>query len=496
MNTTKHYINGNYISGGIGFMQTVNPYTLQPFSKIEIGSDNEINFAVTSAKEAFSKWKYIGVTKRIDYVKKIASWLENEYGETGYKTKLKELIKNEMGKPLPETDIEIIESVDFINYFCNEATNSLNVKKNKLDNSLWPNKKSIQVIEPIGVIGIIKPWNYPLEMIIWSMIPALLTGNTVVIKPSEKSSLVALELAKAVKFSNIPDGVVNIVTGNSGTGKKLVAHKNIGMISFTGSVDAGKNVSLSCAKNLKKCTLELGGNDCAIVTKNANIDLAVNGIIWGSFTNAGQVCVGIKQVLVEKSIADILIKKLVEKTRLLKIGKDIGPIVDESQLNIALSMLQDAKNKGAKFLTGGTRNKELDGYFLNPAIITNLKENMELVNKECFAPVMPIYTVDSINDAIKIANNSKYGLGASIWTENKLEVESLASQLNVGMIWHNDVNIAFPSAVWSGRKNSGLGQELSATSFEEYGYKKHICFEESYDSSRDWWYPYSSLKSI
>ena len=337
---------------------------------------------------------------------------------------------------------------------------------------------------------LIKPWNYPLELLIWSIIPALLTGNTVVVKPSEKSSVVGLEIAKMAKFSDLPTGVLNIVTGDKNTGKALVEHKDVDMISFTGSEQSGRNVAILCAHNLTKCTLELGGNDYAIVADDADIELVANGLTWGAFTNAGQVCVGIKQVLIDEKIAGNVINAIVEKTIQLILNKDISPLVDITQLQAAKSFIEDAKLKGAKFLTGGTESKDHKGYFLLPSVITNLSDDMLLVKEECFAPLMPIRVVSSLDEAIHIANSSKYGLGASIWTRKQSTAVEVASRLDVGMVWHNDVNIAFPSAPWGGKKSSGIGSELSASVFEEYGCKKHICIENESAKSRDWWYPY------
>lgn len=490
MKQTKHYINNEYIKPDGNTIITKNPSTLENFAEVGIGTNTEVGLAVEAAKNALFGWKDSSVEDRVKLVEKIAEWLEQEYGDEGKETRLKKLIHNEVGKPLSESDIEVIESADFVRYFCAEASKALSPKKNELDTELWPTKESYQIIEPIGVVGIIKPWNYPIEMCIWSVIPALLTGNTVVIKPSEKSSLVGLELAKAAEYAGLPPGVLNIVTGDAITGKALVAHNDIDMISFTGSVEAGKNVAASCASSLKKCTLELGGNDYALVASDANIDLVVNGLIWGSFTNAGQVCVGIKQVLIDESIVDKLISKLINKTKQLVLGRDVSPVVDETQLIAVERSIEDAKSKGAKILIGGIRSEDHKGYYLLPTIITNLSSDMDLVENECFAPVMPIHSVRSLEEAVSITNSSKFGLGASIWTEDKRKADKIAKQLNVGMVWHNDVNIAFPSAPWGGRKYSGIGSELSSGAFDEYGCKKHICFENSSDITRDWWYPY------
>lgn len=490
MKKTKHYINSSYITSNAPFITTINPSTLENFACIIIGTEKEVDFAVQSARKALPEWGGTSVSHRVKIVEKFATWLEMEFGNEGEKTRLKTLIHNEIGKPFSEVEMEITESADFIRYFCAEAEKELYPRIITLDTDLWPSKSSSQIIDPIGVVGLIKSWGYPLELIVWSIIPALLTGNTVVIKPSEKSSLVGLEIAKIADFSGLPSGVLNIVTGDATTGKALAEHKDIDMISFTGSQRAGQSVAISCAQNLTKCTLELGGNDYAIVTDDADIELVANGLTWGAFTNAGQVCVGIKQVLIDKKIAEEVIEAIVKNTNQLILGQDISPLVDSSQLETAESFIQDAKSKGAVFLTGGERSKEHKGYFILPSVIINLSNNMDLVQGECFAPLMPIRVVSSLDEAISIVNSSKYGLGASIWTKRKSTAEDVANQLNVGMIWHNDVNVAFPSAPWGGKKSSGIGTELSSSAFEEYGCKKHICIENKSEKSRGWWYPY------
>ena len=490
MKKSSHYINGERISSSEEFIVTKNPSTEEDFAKVLIGGAEEISSAIEAAQLALPKWRNTPVTRRVALVTKIAEWLEQEYGNTGEATNLKKLIHNEIGKPIAECDIEVVESADFVRYFCSIASDSLEVKNNSLDQELWPDKESNQTLEPLGVVAIIKPWNYPLEMLIWSVVPALLVGNTIVVKPSEKSTLTALELIKALEYAGIPKGVVNIVCGDSETGKLLTSSPGVNMISFTGSYYAGRSVAQNASLNLTRYTLELGGNDYAIVLDDCDIELTANGLVWGAFTNAGQVCVGVKQVLIHESVAKELTKKLVEKTKKLVLGRDIGPIVDEKQFLLARKYIDNALDLGASVLARSTGKATSAGYYFEPIVIGNLNDDMDVVQNECFAPVMPLHTFRDIEEAVSIVNRSQYGLGASIWSGDKSRVETLAHKLDVGMVWHNDVNIAFPSAPWGGRKHSGLGTELSPSAFDEYGFKKHICLDNSADKSRDWWYPY------
>lgn len=457
-----------------------------------IGDEKQIETAVTAAKRALPIWAALSPQQRASYLLKCAVWMKEQYGSEGEMTSLKRQIVEEMGKPLPEADIEVIETASFIEYFCSISHSVLSPKEIPLNKDLWPTKRSTVLMEPVGVVGIIKPWNYPLELPMWSLVPALLAGNTVIFKPSEKAPGIGLVIGNMVDAVGMPPGVVNIVTGDKDTGRALVLHPGVNMVSFTGSVDAGREVAETCGRLLKRVTLELGGNDAAIVLPDVDLDLAANGLVWGAFCNAGQVCVGIKRVFVIDTIADRLISKLVERTKALRLGVDVGPLIDESQLISVGDMVDSAIADGATVLIGGARANERRGYFYCPTILSRVTNAMRIMRDECFGPVLPVTVCKTVDEAVFAANESSYGLGASIWTGDIEKGAQLARSLKVGMVWVNDVNVAFAETPWGGVKNSGIGYELSADSLLEYVTRKHVSIETSSENSRFWWYPYEN----
>ncbi len=447
--------------------------------------------AVEAASNALPLWSSWTVSRRAEIVRNAANILIDLYGEEGEETPLKRLISHEVGKRLPEADIEVIESSDIMGYYSENAVRLLAPKEPALNQKLWASKRSMIEYEPVGVVGIIKAWNYPLETPIWSLAPSLIAGNTVVFKPSEHSSFVGIEIGKIFEKAGIPKGVLNIVTGKKETGKHLARHGKVNLIDFTGSVETGRKIAISCSASLKKYRLELGGNDAAIVCRDADLELTSNGLVWGAFCNSGQVCVGIKRAFVDKTIFDTIVELIVNKTKSLVPTKDYGPLISEEQLVAVEGFVADALDKGAKILTGGKRLESQSGYYYPPTVLTGITADMRLMNEECFGPLLPIISVNNTEEAIILTNKSTYGLGASIWTSNKKNGVEVARRIQSGMVWINDVNVAFPETPWGGVKNSGVGFALSDQAIYGYIEYKHISIEESRENKRTWWFPYS-----
>lgn len=490
MRTGQLFINGEWTDSKISFEQ-LSPSTKNVFGTVCDANNDEVNLAVEAASSALPLWSSLSVSQRADIVKKAVDILIEMYGEEGEETPLKLLISDETGKRLPEADIEVIESSDMLAYYADHGARLLTPKEPSLNQELWATKKSIIEYEPVGVVGIIKAWNYPLEIPVWSLAPSLISGNTVVFKPSEHSSFVGLEIGKIFEKAGLPKGVLNIVTGGAKTGEYLVENKKVNMIDFTGSVETGKKIAVACASSLKKCNLELGGNDAAIVCDDADLELAANGLVWGAFCNSGQVCVGVKRAFVNENILNSILKSIVNKTNALTPCVDYGPIISEQQIIKIESFVSDAVNKGAKILSGGKRLKSESGYYYLPTVLTGITSDMKIMKEECFGPLLPIISVKNSVEAVTLANDSFYGLGASIWTSNKKNGLNLARKIQSGMVWINDVNVAFPEAPWGGVKSSGIGIALSDQAIYEYVEYKHISIEESDDNRRIWWYPYS-----
>jgi betaine-aldehyde dehydrogenase len=442
-----------------------------------------------AAQEAFRSWAATDLGERCRLVAVIATGLVSAYGEQLKESPLKDLITREVGKRLPEADIEVIESSDMVTFFSTRAPDVLGQRSLHLNTDLWPTKRSRVVFEPLGVVAVIKPWNYPLELPLWSIAPALVAGNTVVFKPSEHSPLVGLEIARLCEQAGIPKGVVNVVTGDAETGRLLAQHPGVNKVSFTGSVGVGRSIGEDCGRRFLPHSLELGGNDAAIVLEDVDVELAANGLVWGAFCNSGQVCVRPKRFLFHRSLREKLIDLIRAKTEQMRVDVDYGPMISEHQRSVTANFVADAVNRGAKLVAGG-KAIDKEGFYYAPTVLTDVPTDAKLIEEECFGPVMPVMFFDSESDAIALANASVYGLGASIWTTSTEAFERIAPLLNVGMVWMNDVNVAFPEAPWGGRKMSGIGAELSEFAILDYTRMKHVCVETSNDQRRAWWYPY------
>lgn len=483
-------INGKWIETSKK-LASINPANEKSVGNACLAGKEEVVKAVNAAKKAQTQWKSIGVWERAKILSKIADEVLKR------EESLKSLITQEMGRPLVESEVEVLETADMIMFFANEGKTYFEGETFPIDPELFPNKISFTISEPIGVIGIIKPWNYPLELPFWSIAPALLAGNTIIFKPSELTPFVGMEIGKICKNAGIPDGVVNILTGDSSTGQHLV-QSDIDMISFTGSIETGKKIMKNSAEKLHKISLELGGSDPMIICNDSDFEEALNGALWGRFTNCGQVCVAAKRIFIEKDIAKDFISEFVEKTKGLIIGDgqdpntDIGPLVSHEQREKLLVQVEDAIRKGAKIECGAKIPSNYNkGFYYEPTVITNVKGNMRIMNEEVFGPVAVISIFSKLEDVIVEANKTKFGLGASIWSKNLDTVFNLTSKLDCGMIWVNEINVAYPQCPWGGVKHSGIGKELSKYGLREFTNIKHINIDYGQEKTRPWWFPYN-----
>jgi len=458
-------------------IKAINPSNEEIIGEVSASSIEEVNSAVSIAKESFGSWKNTKIEERIKLLKKLSELLEKE------KTNFTELIMKEIGKPKIEAETEVLDSQGAIDYYCKKIK-EIKEKNIDFDQEFFPKTKGSVKFEPQGVIGLITPWNYPLSLSMWTIVPALLTGNSIVYKPSENSVLIGQKINEVIN-KILPKGVFNIIYGDSKIGKILVK-SDMDKLFFTGSVKAGKHIIGNIG--LKPVALELGGKDSAIVCKDADIDLAVKGIVWGAINNAGQVCTSTEKVYVSEEIADEFIKKVVEEVKKLRKGIDFGPLINKEQLNKVENHVKEAISEGAKLLTGGKKIQG-KGFFFEPTVLVNVKEEMKIMCEETFGPIIPIKTVKNEDEVIEFTNNSKYGLGTTIWTNNIEKGKEIGKKIHVGMIWINDVNLPMSGGdYWGGTKLSGLRcsesklmQCLKAKTFVSYSGKE----------KRDWWYPYS-----
>jgi len=472
---------------------SIDPSTGEILGQAVSSTEDDVSQAVIAANSALPEWSLRPIGERAELVGAVASELLKEYGDEGRPTRLKSLISNEMGKRLPESDIEVVESADILSFYAKHGPACLQDRHLALDAELWPSKQSIIKYSSVGVVGIIKPWNYPLELPIWTLGAALITGNTVVLKPSELAPLTGTALAELFEKVGFPNGVVNLVNGGKEVGRSLVHNNSVDMISFTGSSNVGREIAVVCAEKMKRCSLELGGKDAMIVLPDADLDLAANGATWGSFTNCGQVCVGVKRILVAREVYSLFLERFLQKVEALRLGIDIGPVVSQEQLEKVELHIRDAVARGAVILTGGSRSTVPDspnGFYFEPTVISGVDNQMLLSHADTFGPVVFITQYDDLDETIRELGNNRYDLGASVWTSN-IEVGcEIARQLPTGMVWINDVNVAFPQAPWCGRRWSGHGIELSELSLYEYSVPQHINAETGHENRRAWWFPY------
>lgn len=491
MNQASVYINGEWV-GGSSKHDVVSPVTGKVIGAIVYTEPSLIDEAVSTARAASPGWRSTSTNERCQILGRFADLLMREYSEANEPTRLKSLISDEMGKRFPEADIEVVESADMVRYFADHAEELLQPQEVTIESELWVSKRSSLRFDPHGVVAVIKPWNYPLELPLWSIAPALAAGNTVVFKPSELSGLIGLEIARLFEEAGLPAGVLNVVTGDAGTGSYLTRHPGIDMIGFTGSRSTGIKVATAAATNITPVSLELGGNDAALVLEDADLELATNGIAWGGVCNSGQVCVGVKRVFVHESISKDFESLLVEKVANLKPGVDYGPIISEQQLRKLEKQVSETVREGATNLLGGTRLPEAGTLYYAPTVLSGVRRDMTISLEECFGPVIPITSYEGPDQtAVDLANESSYGLGTSIWTSDIQRGAEVATHIETGMVWVNDVNVAIAEGPWGGRKDSGYGVELSPWGLYKYTILKHVNVETSKEARRDWWYPYS-----
>lgn len=450
---------------------TINPSTSETISTYEITCKEKINEKIRKAKDAFSEWKK-SYEKRRGYMYKLAQHLRKN------KSTLAKPITLEMGKPVREAEAEVEKCAWVMEYYADHGINFISDEIVNTDA-----RKSFVSFEPLGIVGSIMPWNFPYWQGMRFAAPSLIAGNTIIMKPSSVTAQCGLELEKAFAEAGFPEGVFQVAVGNYTTSNHII-DADVNAVTFTGSTNAGAAVAQRAASHLKKCLLELGGSDPFIVCSDADIEKASEGAVKGRFLNCGQSCIASKRFFVTKKVADEFVEKFVEKTSKLKVGDpqnpdtDIGPLVSESALKTISEMVDDAKSKGAEILVGGTKI-DGKGYYYSPTILTDVTSEMRVANEETFGPVAPITVVEDENEAVRLANSSEFGLGASIWTQNLEKAEKISRQIESGIVSVNNVVISDPRVPFGGIKNSGIGRELSRYGVLEFVNIKSVRFYDN-----------------
>ena len=470
-----------------------NPATGEEVGRVLVTSADEVKAAVERSRIAFQNWKKTSFNERAAYIRKAREVILSQMDEIAH------LISAESGKPFGEAiSMEIAPVLDLMQYFARNTEKLLRPAKIGIGLYALLGRSSKIVYHPLGVIGIIPAWNYPFSIPLGEAVMALMAGNTVVIKPSELTSLVGLKIGEIFEKVNLPTNCVSVVTGAGLTGAALVAAAP-DKIMFTGSVATGKKIAAAAAENLISCVFELGGKDPMIVFDDANLDLASSAAVWGAFCNSGQSCSSVERLYVHESVAAELTRKIVGKTRALKQDTgdkettSVSAMSSERQIAIVEDHVEDFRAAGANIETGGRRNPNLEGLFYEPTVITNANNDMRAMQEETFGPTLPIATFTTEEEAIRLANDSEFGLTASVWTGNKIKGERIAKQIEAGTVCVNEVlyTHGIGQTPWGGFKNSGRGRTHGREGLMELVQPQHIHTNHLALLPNAWWMPYS-----
>ncbi len=475
-----------------------NPATGAEVGRVPQTSADDVKAAVTRSRSAFQNWKKTSFKERAAYIMQAREVILSQMDEIAH------LISAESGKPFGEAiSMEIAPVLDLMQYFARNTEKLLGPTKIGIGLYALLGRSSKIVYHPLGVVGIIPAWNYPFSIPLGEAVMALMAGNTVVIKPSELTPMVGLKIGeifeKAQSTTNLRlSNIVQIVTGDGQTGAALVEAAP-DKIMFTGSVATGKKIAAAAAKNLTSCVFELGGKDPMIVFADANLELAAGAAVWGAFCNSGQSCSSVERLYVQENVAEVLTRKIVEKVRELTQGVgdsediSIGAMSSERQIKIVEDHVEDFRAAGAKIEIGGRRNPDLEGLFYEPTVITNASNDMRAMQEETFGPTLPVATFTTEEEAIRLANDSEFGLTASVWTRDRAKGERVARQIEAGSVCVNEVlyTHGIAQTPWGGFKNSGRGRTHGREGLMELVQPQHIHINLLALLPDAWWMPYS-----
>jgi len=487
------YINGAFVPAATGkTFESINPFNQEKIATVSRAEEQDVELAVTAARAAFENgpWPRMSGQERAVLIKAISDKI-NE--------RAKDLVALEVadsGSTIRKAKEDIFLSARSMNYFSKLAAMDLTQPVEGLGKPGF--SENIIVREPIGVVAAIIPWNFPLKMAVWKLGPALAAGNTVILKPSELTPCTAMELARIIHDVGFPKGVVNILPGyGNEAGEALVKHPGVDKVSFTGSTLVGKRVMALGSEHLKKITLECGGKSANIVLDDADVDLAVDGAMYAMFYHQGQCCEAGSRLLLPASLHDSFIEKLVAKTKKLRLGDptdpttDLGPVVSRKQQERVLGYIEQGAKEGATIAVGGGAPKDpglQKGFFVQPTIFTQVKNSMTIAQEEIFGPVLSVIRYESDNEAVALANDSTYGLGAGVWSRDIARAKSIAGKLRAGTVWINEWHLISEKAPFGGYKQSGIGREFGIDGLKEYMETKHVHIDELGLREKKPWY--------
>jgi alpha-ketoglutaric semialdehyde dehydrogenase len=458
-----NYINGEWVaSKGNDFRENINPATGELLGRATQSTADDVSYSVSMAKLAQRTWRNVPAPKRGEILMKIGDLLKRD------KEKLATILTEEMGKVIVEARGEVQEAIDMAYYMAGEGRRLVG----QTTPSELPNKHAMSIRVPVGIIGLITPWNFPIAIASWKMFPALVSGNSVVWKPASDTPALATEFINIIEEAGVPKGVVNLVHGSgSVVGEAIVDHPDVGVVSFTGSTEVGSELASKAAKKLKKVSLEMGGKNAIIVMDDADLELALEGILWSAFGTSGQRCTACSRLIVHKNIKDRLTNMLTEKAKELILGNglnekvDVGPVINKNALEQIKKYVEIGKQEGAELLLGGDKAQVdllKDGYYFQPTIFTNVDPSMRIFKEEIFGPVLSIIEVNSLEEAIEINNNTVYGLSSSIYTADVNAAFQAMRDLESGIVYINAGTIGAEIHLpFGGTKHTGNGHRDS-----------------------------------
>lgn len=478
MDIKKMYIDGEWVEGTSGnIIDVINPATGEVFEKVYESSVEDTRKAIAAAKKSFyetREWRDMDSQERGDILLKIADMIEEKADEFAMLDTL------DNGKPLREAEGDIADGVHTFRYYAGLIKAPYGGVYDV--NKGFGEMHSYTVHEPVGVCAQITPWNYPFLMSVWKLAPALAAGNSIVFKPSPKAPLSTIKLFEIFEAAGLPKGCVNLLQGDAEVGTEMGENKDVDMITFTGSTKVGQSLMKGAASNVKKIGLELGGKSPNVIFADADIDGAVEWAMIGIFFNQGEVCSAGSRIIIEESIKDEFIEKLAKKANAMTIGNgvdnpDLGPVITKEHMERVLSYIQSGIDEGATLVCGGERYTEGDcanGYFIRPTIFDNCTPDMKIVREEIFGPVVCVQTFKTEEEAIRMANDTMYGLAGGVFTSDVTRAMRVIKELRAGITWVNCYNPTFNEAPWGGYKMSGIGRELGIHGLEEYQEVKQI----------------------
>ncbi len=473
-------------------LRIANPATLEPVGEIQVDGAAEVRAAVDRARKAQPAWEELGFEGRAHYLLRAVRVLLEKQDE------LLDVIVSETGKPRVEAlGSEIVASCDALTFYAKRAKRIL--ADEHLPLHLVKSKRLRVHYRPLGVVGIITPWNFPLVLSLNPTAQALMAGNAVVLKPSESTPFSGQLVETLFREVDLPEGVFNLLLGDGETGAALV-EADVDKISFTGSVRTGRRVAEACGRRLLPCTLELGGKDPMIVCADADLRRAARGAVWGAFANAGQICTSTERVYVVEEVAEDFTRQVLEETATLRQGHEgefeVGAVIWPAQLETIESHVKDATAKGARVLAGGRRNPELPGYFYEPTVLADVDHGMQVMREESFGPLLPIMRVPDEATALRMANDSRYGLNASVWTRDSRRGTQIAQAIESGCAVVNDCMLTYgvTEAPFGGIKDSGIGRVNGERGLKGFCREQSILISRFGGKSEPLWYPYTAGK--